>query len=172
MNITSAEIESLVIIEPTLFIDNRGAFYETWRSSDYEKYGITEPFLQDNISISKRNVLRGLHFQRNQGQLVTVVQGAIWDVVVDIRPNSKTFKQYFSIELNSNNPKQLYMPSGFAHGFLVLTEVAIVHYKCTQYYDATQEGGIIWNDPSIGIPWPKIDIIVSEKDSKFKSMGE
>jgi len=162
--------EGLILIEPRAFEDERGSFYESWRLEDYKKTGVKEIFVQDNISISKKNVLRGLHYQKNQGQLVTVVHGRIFDAAVDIRPDSKTYKKYFSIELDANNPKQLYMPSGFAHGFCVLSDIAIINYKCTQYYNLNQEGGIIWDDLEIGIEWPIKDPIINLKDLSYKNM--
>ncbi len=168
MKIIDTGFEGLILIEPMIFEDNRGNFYESWKDADYENIGIKEKFLQDNVSISKKNVLRGLHYQKNQGQLVTVIHGKILDVAVDIRPESKTYKKYFSIELDSTKPQQLYMPPGFAHGFCVLSDIAIINYKCTQYYDATQEGGIIWNDPELGIEWPSnISFILSLKDIRL-----
>jgi len=167
MKVIDTGFEGLILIEPKLFRDERGIFYESWRDANYQEIGIQEKFLQDNVSISKKNVLRGLHYQKNQGQLVTVVHGKIFDVAVDIRPGSKTYKKYFSIELDATEPKQLYMPPGFAHGFCVLSDIAIINYRCTQYYDATQEGGIIWNDPEIGIKWPVESPIISEKDLSF-----
>jgi dTDP-4-dehydrorhamnose 3,5-epimerase len=172
MKIIDTGFDGLKLIEPTIYKDERGKFYESWREIDYQKIGIKENFLQDNISTSHKNVLRGLHYQKNQGQLVTVVSGKIFDVVVDIRPESQTYKKYYSIELDAFVPQQLYMPQGFAHGFCVLSDVAILHYKCTQYYNPAEEGGIIWNDPEIGIQWPNIDPIICLKDNSFKMMSE
>jgi dTDP-4-dehydrorhamnose 3,5-epimerase len=170
MSVISTEFEGLLILEPKVFRDDRGEFYESWRNIDYQKYGIKENFLQDNISISKKNVLRGLHYQKNQGQLITVISGAIFDVAVDIRKNSKTFKKYFSIELSSNQPKQVYIPPGFAHGFCVLSDFVIMNYKCTEYYDPTIESGIFWNDKEICIAWPEQNFIISEKDQLLKPL--
>jgi dTDP-4-dehydrorhamnose 3,5-epimerase len=170
MNIIATGFEGLILIESKLFEDDRGSFYESWRVADYQKLGIQEKFLQDNVSTSKKNVLRGMHYQKNQGQLVTVVHGKIFDVVVDIRPESETYKKYFSIELDAAHPQQLYMSPGFAHGFFVLSDIAVINYKCTQYYDASQEDGIIWNDPTIGIEWPAEDKIIAEKDQLFSSI--
>lgn len=172
MKITETGFQGLIIIEPLLFKDERGDFYESWRCEDYQKAGIHEKFVQDNVSLSKKNVLRGLHFQAHQGQLVTVTYGKIFDVAVDLRPHSKTYKKYFSIELEGSNPKQLYMPPGFAHGFCVLSEQTIINYKCTQYYDSTHESGIIWNDPEIGIEWPKGDYLLSLRDQSFKTLRD
>lgn len=171
MKIHSTKFQGLLILEPKLFKDSRGAFYESWREQEYKDCGIKESFVQDNISVNHNNVLRGLHFQRGMGQLVTVSMGKIWDVVVDIRPSSSTFGQYFSIELSGESPQQLYMPPGFAHGFCVLTDIAIVNYKCTQYYDPAQEGGLFWRDTDLNIPWPIKEPIVSEKDQQFPSLA-
>lgn len=171
MKVIDTGFEGLILIEPKVFKDDRGMFYQSWRDIDYKKFGIQENFLQDNISISKKNVLRGLHYQKNQGQLVTIVFGKIFDVVVDIRSNSKTYKKYYSIELDAKLPKQLYMSPGFAHGFYVLSKQAIVSYKCTQYYNSSEEGGIIWSDPAISIDWPEGDKIISLKDQKFSCIN-
>jgi dTDP-4-dehydrorhamnose 3,5-epimerase len=167
LQISPTKLKGLMIFTPKSYTDTRGLFYESWRELEYKEAGIKESFIQDNISISHKNVLRGLHFQKNMGQLVTVIYGTIWDVIIDIRPFSKTFGQYFSIELSGENPRQLYMPPGFAHGFCVLTDLAIINYKCTEYYNSAQEGGIIWNDPSLNISWPVENPILSEKDQKF-----
>ncbi len=172
MQVITTDFDGLLILEPQFFSDERGGFYESWREKDYKACGIKENFLQDNVSISNKNVLRGLHYQANQGQLITVVHGTIFDVVVDIRANSKTFKKYFAIELSNNKLQQIYMPPGFAHGFCVLSDFAVMNYKCTQYYDPSQEIGIIWNDPEIGILWPKKDYIISEKDKLYKVFNE
>lgn len=163
----STGFSGLILIEPQTFKDDRGKFYESWHFKDYQQAGIRERFIQDDISISLKNVLRGLHYQKNQGQLVTVVYGKIFDVAVDIRPNSKTYKKYFSIELNADNLRQLYMPPGFAHGFWVLSSMTIINYKCTQYYNKNFEGGIRWDDPTIKIKWPAGKKIISDKDKNF-----
>lgn len=165
MKVIKTGFQGLLLIELRSFTDDRGFFYESWHDIDYQKIGVKEKFIQDNVSGSKKNVLRGLHFQKNQGQLVTVIYGKIFDVVVDIRENSKTYKQHFSIELEADNSRQLYMPPGFAHGFCVLSDFAMVHYKSTQYYDPSKEGGIIWNDPTFSIEWPIENPILSLKDA-------
>ncbi len=167
MNTIQTGFDGLVIIKPKIYCDERGLFYESWRENQYKEMGIQESFLQDNISVSKKNVLRGLHYQKNQGQLVTVLQGSIFDVVVDLRPYSTTFQKYFSLVLASDLPRQLYMPPGFAHGFYVLSDEVIMNYKCTQYYNAAHESGVVWNDPDLNIQWPCKNPIVSEKDSTF-----
>jgi len=162
--------DGLFLLKPNIFKDTRGVFYESWKNEYYKDAGIEQDFLQDNISISNKNVLRGLHIQKKQGQLVTVISGKIFDVVVDVRPESKTFKQHFSIELNADNPQQLYMAPGFAHGFCVLSDTAILHYKCTQYYDKHSEDGIFRNTPEFGISWPGDNFIISERDSNFHEL--
>jgi len=164
--------DGLLLLEPRFFKDDRGIFYESWKDSDYKDIGIKEKFLQDNVSVSRKNVLRGLHFQENQGQLVTVTYGKIFDVVVDIRPHSKTYKKYFSIELSSDKPQQLYMPPGFAHGFCVISEFAVINYKCTQYYSTETEGGIIWNDPDIEIAWPNNNFIIGQRDQRLQNLKD
>ncbi len=164
MKVIKTDFEGLLIFEPQIFHDERGFFYESWKKSDYGRYGIKETFVQDNISLSHKNVLRGLHYQKGQGQLVSVVNGHIFDVVVDIRPDSKTFKKNFTIELSSMNHKQIYMSPGFAHGFYVLSDQAIISYKCTQYYNQKTEGHLLWNDPQFNIMWPCAQPIINQKD--------
>ena len=167
MKIAHQKFDGLIILAPKSYGDTRGLFYESWRDLKYKEAGIKESFVQDSISVNHKNVLRGLHFQRNMGQLVTVSYGTILDIVLDIRPSSLTFRQHFSVELSGENPQQLYMPPGFAHGFCVLTDLAIINYKCTEYYNPTEEGGIIWNDPDLNISWPVENPTLSEKDQGF-----
>lgn len=171
MKITKGPLEGLLILEPKIFLDERGMFYESWRKQDYENL-IGESLVQDNVSVSYKNVLRGMHYAQNQGQFIWALYGRVFDVVVDIRPLSKTFGKYFSMELSAETPKQLYMPDGFAHGFCVLSDIAVLNYKETQYYDAQTEGGIVWNDPDINIDWPIKDPILSERDKKRLSFKE
>ncbi len=171
MNVIKTDFEGLILIEPKVYVDARGIFYESWQQDHYKQLGIDDDFVQDDVSLSYKNVLRGMHYQKGQGKLVSVVQGAILDVVVDIRPESATYLQYFSIEISSESPKQLYVPSGFAHGFYVLSDVVIMNYKCTQYYDKAAEAGIMWNDPTFNIKWPCAYPIVSEKDSHLLPYG-
>ena len=159
-------MEGLILFEPKIFKDTRGAFYESWRQNTYGENGVDDPFVQDNVSLNAGKVLRGLHFQKEMGQMVTVVHGKIWDVVVDMRPTSPTVGKHFSTELSEENAHQLYMPPGFAHGFCVLSDAAVVQYKCTQYYDPSKEGGLLWNDPDLGIQWPLENPIVSERDEQ------
>lgn len=169
------DINGIYIIQPIIYRDNRGSFMEIYNYRDFETNGITHKFVQDNISISKKGTLRGLHFQRNnpQGKLVKVLQGEIFDAAVDIRTGSKTFGKWLGITLNEYESKELFIPGDFAHGFLVLSNTAKVLYKCTDYYNPLDESGIIWNDPDIGINWPldKIgSLILSEKDKSWKAL--
>jgi dTDP-4-dehydrorhamnose 3,5-epimerase len=161
-------LEEVLMIAPDVWRDGRGFFLETWREESYMKFGIP-PFVQDNYSLSKNRVLRGLHYQvfNPQGKLVYVTDGEIYDVAVDIRKGSPTFGKWTGDTLSSENNHQLYIPPGFAHGFLVRSEYAAVSYKCTDYYNSASERGIRWNDPSISIDWGVTDPVVSEKDSNL-----
>lgn len=167
MNVIETELKGLLILQPRFFSDTRGMFYESWRQKDYAQLGIQEIFVQDNISVSQKNVLRGLHHQKNQGQLVWVSFGKIFYVVVDMRENSKTFRNHFSLEMSSELPRQIYAPPGFFHGFCVLSDMAVVNYKCTQYYNPFDEAGMLWNDPALNIPWPIQDAIISQRDLSY-----
>lgn len=151
-------IDGLCVITPTVHGDNRGYFMETYNQKDMEEAGLSMNFVQDNQSSSTKGVLRGLHFQKEfpQGKLVRVVKGSVFDVAVDLRKGSKTFGKWYGIELTADNKKQFYIPEGFAHGFLVLSDLAEFCYKCTDFYHPGDEGGLAWNDPSIGIKWPKL----------------
>lgn len=168
-NFMKTQIDGVYIIETGVFGDNRGYFMETYNYNDFKAAGLDMVFVQDNQSKSKKGVLRGLHFQKThpQGKLVRVIKGEVFDVAVDIRKNSKTFKKWVGVTLSQENKKQFYIPEGFAHGFLVLSDEAEFCYKCTDFYHPEDEGGIAWNDPAIGIKWP-LDgigqIILSEKD--------
>ncbi|NLL92094.1 MAG: dTDP-4-dehydrorhamnose 3,5-epimerase [Ruminococcaceae bacterium] len=161
-------LKGMFVVETKKFGDNRGYFMETYNEREFKNAGYPLVFVQDNQSMSKKGVLRGLHFQRNnpQGKLVRVLSGEVFDVGVDIRRESETFGKWFGTVLSAENGKQIYVPEGFAHGFLVLSDTAEFAYKCTRFYDPHDEGGIIWNDPDISIIWPEIDgeIILSEKD--------
>lgn len=152
-------IEGLCILEPAVHGDKRGYFMETYNRMDMEEAGLTMKFVQDNQSCSTKGVLRGLHFQKKfpQGKLIRVITGAVFDVAVDIRHGSRTYGKWFGVELTKDNKKQFYIPEGFAHGFLALSDTAEVFYKCTDYYHPGDEGGIAWNDPHIGIIWNKIE---------------
>ena len=170
-------IEGVHIIEPMVFGDERGYFMETYHERDFKEVGIDAVFVQDNQSKSKKGVLRGLHFQRTkpQGKLVRVIRGEVFDVVVDLRRDSATYGEWEGVLLSEDNKKQFYIPEGFAHGFLVLSDEAEFIYKCTDFYDAEDECGILWNDPQIGIEWPLEgvdEIILSEKDEKWKPLKE
>lgn len=168
MKVTETRLPGVLIIEPKVFGDQRGFFLETFQAERYREAGIDLPFVQDNHSRSQRGVLRGLHFQRTrpQGKLVSVSRGAVYDVAVDINPESPTCGQFVGVELNEENHLQLWVPPGYAHGFCVLSDVADFQYKCTDLYFPEDEGGLIWNDPEVGIPWPIDEPQLSAKDVK------
>jgi dTDP-4-dehydrorhamnose 3,5-epimerase len=173
MKISHTKLKGCVIIEPHVFGDERGFFLETFQAVRYEQEaGIDLPFFQDNHSRSARGVLRGLHFQKTkpQGKLVRVVRGEVYDVAVDIRKGSATFGEWEGIILSEDNKKQVWVPPGFAHGFIVLSETADFEYKCTDYYDPNDEGCILWNDPDLGIPWPVANPVLSTKDENAKRL--
>lgn len=176
-NFIKTEIEGMFIIEPTKFGDDRGYFMETYHAGEFKAAGITADFVQDNQSKSKKGVLRGLHFQtaNPQGKLVRVISGTVYDVGVDLRKGSKTFGKWVGVELSAENAKQFYIPEGFAHGFVVLSDTAEFVYKCTRLYDPTGEGGIRWDDPDVGVKWPitpDMEILLSEKDKVQLSFKE
>lgn len=158
IKVTKCPIEGLYVIEPTVHGDARGYFVETYNQKDMEEAGLTMKFVQDNQSSSTKGVLRGLHFQKEfpQGKLVRVVNGTVFDVAVDLRSDSKTYGQWYGVELSAENKKQFYISEGFAHGFLVLSDMAEFCYKCTDFYHPGDEGGLAWNDPAIGIEWPEL----------------
>lgn len=169
MKIVKTSLSDCVIIEPKVYDDDRGFFLETFQVKRYaELANISLPFVQDNHSRSSKNVLRGLHFQKTkpQGKLVRVLSGKVYDVAVDLRKNSSTFGQWEAVILTEQNKKQFWIPPGFAHGFLVLSDFADFEYKCTDYYDPSDEGSLLWNDPSLNIPWPTTSPILSSKDSE------
>ena len=167
----TCSIPGLVEIKPKVFSDSRGYFLETWSERDYAQAGLGVSFVQDNQSRSVKGVLRGLHFQkkRPQGKLVWVIMGEVFDVAVDIRPDSPTLGKWHAVTLSEERKNQFFIPPGFAHGFLVLSETATFTYKCTDFYYPEDEGGIIWNDPAINIDWPDIgmEYILSEKDKRL-----
>ena len=167
MTVIETALPGVLIIEPKAFGDHRGFFLETFQVERYREAGITLPFVQDNHSRSQRGVLRGLHFQktRPQGKLVSVSRGAVYDVAVDIDPASATYGQFVGVELNDDNHRQMWVPPGYAHGFCVLSEVADFQYKCTDFYFPADEGGLLWNDPDVGIPWPITEPQLSAKDA-------
>ena len=156
ITVTKCPIEGLYVIEPAVHGDNRGYFMETYNKKDMEEAGLNMVFVQDNQSMSKKGVLRGLHFQKEfpQGKLVRVIKGSVFDVAVDLRADSKTYGQWYGVELTEENKKQFYISEGFAHGFLVLSDEAEFCYKVTDFYHPGDEGGLAWNDPEIGIEWP------------------
>lgn len=179
MNVIKTNIADVVIIEPKVFGDERGFFLETFQAERYQEMaGIDLPFVQDNHSRSGKNVLRGLHFQKSkpQGKLVRVVRGEVFDVAVDIRPESPTYGQWAGVLLSEDNKRQFWVPPGLAHGFVVLSDIVDFEYKCTDYYDPSDEGCLMWNDPSVGIEWPEgIEPILSSKDElglSFEELGK
>lgn len=172
IKVTTCDIKGLCVIEPTVFKDERGYFMETYNQNDFKEAGLDMVFVQDNQSMSVRGVLRGLHYQKQfpQGKLVRVVRGEVFDVAVDLRVDSETYGKWFGVTLSAENKKQFYIPEGFAHGFLVLSDEAEFVYKCTDFYHPGDEGGMAWNDPDIGIDWPLqegVELIISEKDQKW-----
>ncbi len=170
------DIPEVIIVKPTVFGDERGFFMETFQKEEFEAAGINEDFVQDNHSKSTKGVLRGLHFQtqHTQGKLVRILSGEVFDVAVDCRENSETFGKWVGVILSAENKKQLYVPKGFAHGFLVLSDEAEFTYKCTDYYSPEHEGGILYNDETIGIKWPDVgcEIKLSEKDKQHKAFSQ
>lgn len=177
MKMTRTDIEGLVVIEPRVFGDSRGYFFESFSQREFEKEVGQVRFVQDNESKSSYGVIRGLHFQKpphTQSKLVRVVKGHVLDVAVDLRRDSKTYGKYFSVELTEDNHLQLFIPKGFAHGFAVLSDEAVFQYKCDEFYAPESEGAIAWNDPDIGVDWqiPEDKVILSEKDKKHPSFKD
>lgn len=177
IKVTKCDIEGLYVIEPSVFGDNRGYFMETYNQNDFHEEGLDMVFVQDNQSMSTKGVLRGLHFQKQypQGKLVRVVRGKVFDVAVDLRADSATYGKWFGVELSAENKKQFYISEGFAHGFVVLSDEAEFVYKCTDFYHPGDEGGVLWNDPDIGIDWPipdGMEPILSDKDKLWKGIKD
>jgi len=177
IKVTKCDIEGLYVIEPQVHEDARGYFVETYNQRDFAAAGLDMVFVQDNQSKSSKGVLRGLHFQKQfpQGKLVRVLSGRVFDVAVDVRQNSKTYGQWFGVELSDENKKQFYISEGFAHGFLVLSDEAVFAYKVTDFYHPGDEGGILWNDPEIGVKWPLeegMEVLLSDKDKVQPSFKE
>ena len=177
IKVTPCHIEGLYVIEPEVHEDARGYFVETYNQRDFEAAGLDMVFVQDNQSMSVKGVLRGLHYQKQfpQGKLVRAVRGRVFDVAVDLRANSATYGQWFGVELSAENKKQFYVSPGFAHGFLVLSDEAEFAYKVTDFYHPGDEGGLIWNDPEIGIEWPieeGMELIFSERDRKWGGLAD
>ncbi len=173
MKFLPTALPGVIIVEPDVYRDTRGFFLETYHAVKYRQAGITAAFVQDNHSRSTRDTVRGLHAQRRhpQGKLVRVLYGEVFDVAVDIRRGSPTFLQWGGVNLSAENARQCYIPPGFAHGFCVLSESAEIEYKCTDFYDPTDELRILWNDPAIGVAWPVRTAILSEKDGAARPVG-
>lgn len=167
MKIEETPLPGVLVIEPRVFVDQRGFFMETYQAQRYAQAGLPARFVQDNLSFSGRGTLRGLHFQHphDQGKLVQVLQGEVFDVAVDIRTGSPTLGRWFGTYLSADNKRQLYVPEGFAHGFCVTADTALLAYKCTDYYDAGAEASIAWDDPDIAIGWPVSEPVLSDKDA-------
>ena len=174
MNVLPTELPGVLIIEPRVFRDDRGWFTESWNADRYQDFGIAASFVQDNVSFSRRRVLRGLHYQwpDPQGKLIQSLQGEIFDVAVDIRVGSPNFGRWTSVILSANNARQIYIPEGFAHGFVVLSEVALVAYKCTRFYRADTDASLLWSDPVLGIEWPERSPYLADKDRKAPCLAD
>lgn len=175
MDVIETMLPGILVFEPRVFEDPRGYFLETYNKQHYLDAGLKADFVQDNVSSSSQGTLRGLHFQhpKGQGKLVQVLEGSVYDVAVDIRPDSPTFSKWYGITLTAEKHNQIYIPAGFAHGFYVLSKRALFNYKCTDYYSPDTEGGIIWNDPDLAIQWPLIEKpILSEKDRVFRKLAD
>ena len=177
IKVTTCDIEGLYVIEPTVFKDERGYFMETYNQNDFKEAGLNMTFVQDNQSMSVKGVLRGLHFQKQypQGKLVRAVRGTVFYVAVELRSDSKTYGKWFGVTLSAENKKQFYIPEGFAHGFLVLSDEAEFAYKCTDFYHPGDEGGLLWSDPEIGVDWPiepGMELIISDKDKKWSGLKD
>ena len=183
IKVTKCPIEGLYIIEPAVYGDSRGYFMETYSQRDMAAHGLDMVFVQDNQSMSSKGVLRGLHYQKEhpQGKLVRVIKGVVFDVAVDLRAGSETYGKWYGVELSEENKKQFYIAPGFAHGFLVLSDTAEFCYKCTDFYHPGDEGGLAWNDPTIGIQWPQVTgncmedgtpLNLSEKDKAWSNLAD
>ncbi|GAB4263307.1 MAG: dTDP-4-dehydrorhamnose 3,5-epimerase [Thermoleophilia bacterium] len=174
MRVVETELPGVLLVEPRVFGDERGYFLETYQARRYAEAGIPGPFVQDNLSFSRRGVLRGLHYQHphGQGKLVWVLQGEVFDVAVDIRRGSPFFGRWVGVRLSAENKRQLWIPPGFAHGFCVVSETALFAYKCTDYYAPEAEGAVRWDDPALGIDWPVADPVISAKDAAGLRLAE
>ena len=174
MEVRPTRLEGPVLLAPRVFGDDRGFFVETWRAADWAPHGVPETFVQDNHSRSGRGTIRGIHFQTHpgQGKLVRVARGAVFDVVVDLRRGSPTFGQWEGFELDDERAHELYIPVGFGHGFCVTSEVADFVYKVTSYYDAATESGFRFDDPDVGIEWPDVELLFSDRDRAAPRLGE
>ena len=174
MNVIETDLPGVLIVEPKVFGDERGFFMESYNAGRYGEAGLPDRFVQDNLSFSRRGVLRGLHFQnpQPQGKLVSVLQGEVFDVAVDIRVGSPTFGRWAGVTLSAENKRQFYVPPDFAHGFVVTSDVALFYYKCTDYYAPHAEGSVLWDDPEIGIEWPIETPTLSDKDRAAPTLRE
>ncbi|TGL59755.1 dTDP-4-dehydrorhamnose 3,5-epimerase [Leptospira ognonensis] len=174
MKVTKTNLDGLILLEPKTYTDERGFFLETYERSRYKAVGVPEDFVQDNHSRSENGVLRGMHFQvkRPQAQLLTVMRGKIFDVCVDLRKSSETFGKWYGIELSDVGPRQIYMPPGIAHGFCVLSDFADLHYKVSRAYDHSDESGLFWNDPDVGIAWPIQTPKVTARDAAYLKLAD
>lgn len=175
MEIKTTNIEGILVIQPTVFGDERGHFFESFRKDSLKKYGVSDNFIQDNQSLSSKGIIRGLHFQKDpysQGKLVRVIKGAVLDVALDIRKASHTYGKYFSLELNETNKTMMYIPRGFAHGFATLEDDTIFAYKCTNYYHKQSEGAVLWNSKALDIQWGVRNPILSDKDKNATDFTE
>ena len=174
MEITETNIPDVLLLKPKVFRDDRGFFLETFRQEYLQSQGIDVCFVQDNLSKSQKGTVRGLHYQIKQPQdkLIMVMQGAILDVAVDLRRNSSTFGQFTAMELSARNKRQLFIPKGFAHGFSVLSDEALVYYKCSDYYNPDGERGLLWNDPALAIDWKVTEPVISDKDQHQPKLHE
>ncbi|MBN2033313.1 MAG: dTDP-4-dehydrorhamnose 3,5-epimerase [Deltaproteobacteria bacterium] len=173
MKVLPTSLKDVLIIIPQIFQDERGFFMETYQQKRYRESGIDCTFVQDNLSYSVQNTLRGLHYQHpcSQAKLIEVIKGEIFDVAVDIRRGSQTFGEWAGVRLSDENKRQLFVPEGFAHGFCVLSKKAVVYYKCSDFYSPENEGGILWADPQIGISWPVQNPLISQKDSMYEILN-
>ena len=175
MRVRKTELDGVVVIEPRVFEDQRGYFFESWAARRYAEHGLPANFVQDNVSRSRRGTLRGLHLQSpplGQGKLVYVLEGEVFDVAVDVRVGSPTFGRWTAETLSASNRRQLYLPPGFAHGFCVVSEEALFVYKCTEYYAPEAEVSVLWNDPAIGIAWPLGEPVLSQRDGAARPLAE
>ena len=174
MRVIETNLKGVLILEPRIFKDPRGFFVETYQETRYRDAGVDADFVQDNLSSSRKKTLRGLHFQypRGQAKLVQVLQGEVFDVVVDIRKGSPSFGKWCTSRLSADNKRQMFIPAGFAHGFCVLSDIALFHYKCSDYYSPECENGVLWSDPDIGIEWPVKEPILSEKDADYQCLAD
>lgn len=175
MQVIQTKLAGVLIIEPKVFGDHRGFFKETFSAERYKELaGIEQAFVQDNHSRSRKSVLRGLHYQKTkpQGKLVSVTRGAVFDVAADINPESPTYGQYVGVELSENNHRQLWIPPGYAHGFVVISDEVDFVYKCTDYYDPSDEGGVAWDCPMLNIAWPLTDVQLSDKDKNYLGLKD